>query len=335
MSRVGNMLDWDYAATDTARAVAGTDSQAGLPGDPITALIPHSDDYLVISCLTSLWKMTGDPANGGTLVNLSRAVGCVGPKAWCTLPDGSMLFLSLDGLYILDSAGDAYPVSVSRETMPKEFANLEPANQTITMEYDIVDAGVHVFITPQASSGSYHWWLDTGLDTSKSYGVLSTVSRRTLWPFTLLADHEPTATCTLQATDIADSGVVLGGRDGYCRKFADIASTDCGTAFTNYVLIGPIALGLDSQTGTVLNMDATLAATSGNVDWALKPALTFEEAVSAAASDMGTWTAGLNATNHPACRGQAFTLRLAGTGQAWALENITATLKKGGKRRLP
>lgn len=77
MSRQGNPNDWDYSQTDSQRAVAGTSSEAGVPGDPLTALVPHSDDYLVMGCRNSLWRMRGDPAYGGSLgawVNSPRLI---------------------------------------------------------------------------------------------------------------------------------------------------------------------------------------------------------------------------------------------------------------------
>ena len=335
MARVSTPTDWDYSALDTARAVAGTASPAGIPGDPITASVAHSDDYLIFGCRNSTWKMVGDPANGGTLVNLSHAIGMVGPKSWCLSPDGSMLFLSMDGIYILDSAGDAYPSSVSRETLPREFANFNPDMTTVNMEYDIHGGGIHIFLTPIYSNQSSHWWLDTGLDTSKSYGILSTVSRRTFFPFTLIGDHEPTASCTLLATAIEDSAVILGGRDGYLRRFSDLADTDCGTTFDSHVIIGPLALNQDLMVGSILSMDSVLADESGDVNWSLSPALTFEDAIVSPSTSSGTWSAGINPTDHPACRGQAATLTLSGTGRKWAIEQLSAILKDGGKRRIP
>jgi hypothetical protein len=337
MARVSTPTDWDYSQSalgDVSSAVAGTASAAGVPGEAITALVAHSDDYLIIGCRNSLWKMIGDPANGGVLVNLSHAIGIVGAKAWCLMPDGSMLFLSMDGLYALDAVGDAYPVSVSRETLPKEFDNFDPDKDTVSMEYDIKAGGVHIFITPIFSDESLHFFLDTGIDTSKSYGVVSTTARRTFWPFTLISDHEPTATCTLQSTTIEDSGVILGGRDGFLRKFSDLADTDCGSTFDSYVVIGPIALNSDNKTGTVLSMDAVFASVSGDVDWSLSPSPTFEGSVTAATSDQGTWTAGLNATVYPACSGQAFTLTVSGDGLKWAMEQVSTVIKTGGRRRL-
>ena len=330
-ARRNNELDFDYAPVDmdVERAVAGTSSTMGVPGDPITAIATHGDDYQLIGCRQSVWRMAGDPADGGTLTALSRIAGIVGSEAWCLAPDGSFIFLSLDGLYSIDAGGDAYPTAISRDTLPAEFMNINPDMVMISQEYDVQGRGVHVYITSVDSNKRLHWWLDW---TTKTY-----------WPVSLDSDHEPTYSCTVQSRAIEDSGVILGGRDGIIRRYSDLATTDCGVAFENYACFGPIALSSSStaqplvyQIGTVLSLDGALAEDSGSVDWSLQPALTFEGTFSAGASDSGTWIAGLNASIHPACRGQAFILKLSGeAGQRWALEEVTAVIKEAGRRRVP
>ncbi len=321
MGRQGNPLDWDYSQEDAQRAVAGTASAAGVPGEPIVALAPHSDDYLVIGCRNSLWRMRGDPASGGQLDALSHAIGIVGPKAWCIVPSGELVFLSRDGLYALAAGGDSFPISLSREVIPRDLLNLNPDTLDVSLEYDIQGRGVHVFLTSTSENSRYHWWLDW--------------SRKTFWPMSLTVGHEPTATCSIQATAIEESGVLLGGRDGKIRRFNDLADDDFGTTFSSYAVIGPIALAPDADVGTVLDMDAVIAEDSGNVTWQVKPSLTFEGAGTADYQSSGTWIAGLNATVRPDGRGQAFTMKLSGTaGRRWALENIVATIKSGGKRRI-
>jgi hypothetical protein len=83
-------------------------------------------------------------------------------------------------------------------------------------------------------------------------------------------------------------------------------------------------------------LDGVLSSDSGDITWAIQCADTFEGVWSAAASDTGTWIAGLNASVHPACRGQAFVLKLTGvSGKKWAVEEITAVTKEAGRRRIP
>jgi hypothetical protein len=149
------------------------------------------------------------------------------------------------------------------------------------------------------------------------------------------ADHEPTATCSFQSTVIEDSGVILGGRDGYLRRFNSLAETDVGVTFITYVLIGPIKLAQDGSVGILRTVDADMAVGSGDVTWEVIPSLTYEGAVSGDTSDTGTFSAGLNGTVYPACVGQAFCMRITGSlGRKWAFENFVTTATSGGRRRI-
>ena len=65
MSRRGDWHDFDYAARDTGRAVAGVTADAGRLGEPLTAFIVHQDDYFVFAGLRSMYVLRGDPGFGG------------------------------------------------------------------------------------------------------------------------------------------------------------------------------------------------------------------------------------------------------------------------------
>ena len=320
-ARQSDELDWDYAQKDSQRAVAGTSSNAGVPGEALTALVSYSDDFLIMGCRNQLWRLRGDPAYGGSLDALSYTVGIVGMNAWCWGPAGELIFLSLDGIYVLPPGGDSKPISISREVLPQELLNFDPNTTTVLLEYDIQDRGIHIYLTPDSSNERIHWWMDW--------------ERKTFWPITLDSDHEPTATCTLQATAIEDSGVILGCRDGKLRRYSALAETDCGTAFSSYVDIGPIPLAPDGQVGILTSLDAEIAANSGSVSWTVAPALTFEATATADTQGSGTWVAGINATAYPGGRGQAALLTLTGTfGRKWACEQIIATVTGAGWRRI-
>jgi hypothetical protein len=320
-SRQNDETDWDYSQEDSQRAVAGTSSEAGVPGGPITAMIPHSDDYLIMGCLHSIWRMRGDPAYGGQLDALSHTVGIIEQNAGCLGPAGELVFLSLDGVYILPPGGESFPQSMSREVLPGELKNINPNVVDISMEYDTTGRGVHLYITPDSPNSGIHWWIDW--------------ERKTFWPLSLNADHEPTAICILEATAIEDSGVILGGRDGILRRPSELSSNDCGEAVSSYVKLGPIGLASDSNVGVIVAIDAVMASESGDVDWELAASNTFEGAISASADSSGTWSEGLNAREHPAGRGQAFVLKLSnGEDAAWAMEHIIVDIQDAGRRRI-
>ena len=98
MSRVGDPGDYNYAADvqDAGRAVAGTNSDAGLPGDPITGMVPVGYEFLVMFGEQSTWVLRGDPAFGGQLFNLSRKVAFL-PKLGATVQTGAFSFCQKTG----------------------------------------------------------------------------------------------------------------------------------------------------------------------------------------------------------------------------------------------
>jgi hypothetical protein len=320
MPRAGDPLDWDYSQTDAQAAVAGTTAEAGVPGDPLTAFVPFSDDYLVMGCMDSLWRMTGNPAQGGRLDNLSQTIGIIDQDAWCLGPNGELIFLSRNGLYQMVPGGNSYPQPISHETLPKEMKHVDTKVYEVNLEYDVADRGVHVYMTPDSPNGRVHYWYDW--------------DNKTFWPVTLDGEHEPTVTTAYEGTAVEDSGVLLGCRDGKLRRFSHLAGNDCGTAFTSYVMIGPIPLASQGNVGRTIKMDGVLAAESGAITWSLHPGLTFEAAVNASASDSGDWEEGLNYATHPSSRGSAVCLKLTGTtGVRWAYESCDMVTKEAGMRR--
>ena len=321
MSRQAEYTDWDYAEEDTQAAIAGPASDAGVPGLPLTAISTTSDDYTILSCKSQLYRMRGDPAYGGSLDSLSDSVGMVGEQAWCHGPAGELIFLSLDGIYIMPPGGNSYPISMSREILPRELLNIDTNVMDVSLEYDTQGRGVHVYLTPDSTNDRVHWWFDWD---SKTY-----------WNVTLQSDHEPTATCGMQSTRTEDSAILLGCRDGYIRRFHNLAANDDGTAYVAYVLMGPIALGQEGDVGNIVSMDAVLGSESGDVAWEVMVADTFEGVSAATASASGTWAAGLNPTDRPAGRGQAFIVKATGTAHNhFTIDSITATIRPAGKRRV-
>lgn len=319
-ARQTNPLDWDYAATDSQRAVAGPTSLLGVPGLPLTALAAHSDDYLIMGCHESMWRLRGDPAFDGNLDSVSQRTGIAGANAWTFGPAGELVFLSLDGLYVLSPGAGSMPVPVSYQRLPAELKNFNPSTAIINLEYDAQRRGVHVFLTPEFANERIHWWVDW--DT------------KAFWPVSLQADHEPTAAHNLQALQVEDSGVLIGGRDGRIRKYNSFAFSDDGTAFASYVLLGPIPLAPDGMSGRVLYLQAELAENSGDVTWSVHPGLTFEAATNAVAAFTGTWKAGLNTHVRSVGRGQAVVLKLAGSGaDSWSMEQVIIMAADAGQRR--
>jgi hypothetical protein len=141
--------------------------------------------------------------------------------------------------------------------------------------------------------------------------------------------------CVVQSTAVEASGVILGGRDGILRTYNHNANNDCGTAFSAYVVMGPISYTPDEMMGSVVTIDCTMGEASGDVTWSLLTAYTAEGVVTATASATGTFTNGLNHTIRPSCKGVAFSMKLSSTAhQGFVFEDMEAVTRRAGTRRL-
>lgn len=336
MSRQGDPHDFLYGQDDAGTAVAGNSGDSGRAGEPLTAIISHTDDYLVLAGPSSLNVLRGDPAAGGQIDNVSRVIGVAGKKAWAYGPVGEIIFFSYDGLYLLPPGAQGFPSSVSKQMLPDDLKipDLDRDKFEILLEYDVRDRGVHIFATQTGGTlaqGKHYWlsWFE-----------------RSFWPVRLPLSIEPTAICSLNSQWGADSSVIIGSRDGYLRFFrdaffVDVLGNNSTVEIESYVWIGPIRSREDS-TGVVTEIDGVLADDSGDVVWSLHTGPNPESAFLAPAFASGIWKEGSNYISRPRMAFKAFYLKLAGRDQTppaqerpWAFEKARATLLVSGKQRLP
>jgi len=229
MSRAGDPSDWDYSQVDSAAAVAGNLSQAGKIGEPITALIPYTDDYMLIGCAHSLWMLEGDPADGGSIVMVSNQMGIVGKDAWCISPDGTLYFVASGGLYSVKPIWEFYqpPQLLSANTLNQFFQTI-PWNLTITsMVWDADLHYLYMFFTPVSGQAGIHLVFD-----SRSEGGL--------WKAQFAATNGPFSSCLyLSDNSPGNRAVLLGGWDGYIRQTKTTALDDDGQLIACSVTFGP------------------------------------------------------------------------------------------------
>lgn len=319
-SRQGALTDFDFSAADTdvQRAIAGNTADAGLIGEPLTALISHSDDYLVFGTENQLWVLRGDPAFGGQLDNLSYEVGILNAKSWCKLPDTSLLILSRHGVYRLAPGASSYPEPWSNDILPTDLVNVDSSSY-ISMGYDVQHRGVHLSITPAAGTGT-HYWIDT--------------DNRSFWPLTYgNGDHQPTAIYSFASASASPRRPLLGSRAGYVYYYDDTAANDDGTTITGYCVIGPFRLGDSFHLGLVQELTATLDRQSENVTWTLLSGDDAEDVVhNAKTRASGTFTSGRNRNHSPRVAAGSFALKIEGTG-LWSFELAAIVGRFAGRQR--
>lgn len=328
-SRAGDPTDWDYGADpdDTARAVGGTTFEGGEIGGPIRALIPHSDDYLIIACDSSLHVLRGDPASGGQIDVLSREVGVVSSTSWCMLPDSSVLILAHGGLYQVPAGASNFPVEFSRDKLPFDLTAVDPDENVISMVYDPKFHGVHLYITPVDGSTGSHWWIDW--------------ANKGFWPVALRDNHQPTAACAYLASASTGIWVVLAGVDGWLRSYEKNVHDDQDPPVespvtypvSSEVAIGPFRLAPYGQEGIITDLQAVLDSEGDPVDWEMYVGSTAQNVYDATVPDAtGTWLPGVNVPSGIRLRGEVALLRVKSTS-VWGLESICATLRPGGIAR--
>lgn len=163
-SRQGTYTDWSFSAdiSDAMRPFAIQLSEAGEAGGNVTAIIPHKDAYLLATTSSSLWVVQGDPTVDGRLQNISRDVGCVGPRAWCRDHLDRYYFLSSHGLYTVSASGDGLQ-ALSEDIIPEQLTGV--VDTSTVLEYDHATKGVYIHIPSAAVS----WLFET--------------DRQAFWPF--------------------------------------------------------------------------------------------------------------------------------------------------------
>ena len=326
MSRQGDAGDYHYGADagDRGRAVAGVTSDAGQPGDPIVALASRGNDYLVMFARETTWVMRGDPAGGGTLLNISRTYGCVDPQAWCHGDGGEIYFLSKEGLCVLPDGISARPEPVSAESVPNELRNAGNDNHYVSMAFDLRYRGVWIFITPKSGAPGRHWW----------YSKLT----NSFWPVTFAnPDMQPTAAVVHSSSPTTDSAVVIGDKTGSLRV-AVPNSRDGLTPVASRIVIGPYLSAESSwKQGLLTRLVAMLGGEDSELTIEVYTGSSQEEAANKAVAGVEpSYTAGVSglrtALLAPRLRCVSFCLVIR-SNSPWGFESLMATLAPAGLAR--
>jgi hypothetical protein len=323
MSRQDDPLDWDTSQTDAKTAVAGQSSDAGQLGAMIKALIPFGDDYLLFMANKAIWRLRGDPAYGGQLDMVSTEIGCIDKNAYCLTPENAVIFLSLDGLYGMGSVASS-PESISRDKLPYELLNVDISLYYVSLKYDTVYRGVHIYLTPKSGGQNTHWWFDW---VNKGF-----------WKVQIPTTMQPYCLGIYNSDDANRNAVILGCKDGYIRYFDEKFVRDEGTAITDYLIYSPLFASDEYNDGQITEIVGELSKNSGAVNWSIKTGNSHQECLfSNITKASGTWSIkGLNYKQHPRCRGVSFLVKIerGDNDVAWGIETIQITTKKSGVKRV-
>ncbi len=320
MSKVSDPFNWNYAPAAPVpadSAWAGTVGPQGLTSDTITALIPYSDDQMIIGMDHSLALFRGDPMAGGQIDLVTDSIGIAWGEAWCMDPSGIVYFFS-NRTGIFGFVPGNQPKRIS-EAIDSILLNIDTGDYGVRMFWDDRGKCLHVFVTLLAEpfqtqhyaweAEANAWWIDTFSDNNMN----------------------PLCGCVFDGNFQDDRLILLGGWDGYVRAISWDAEDDDGEDILSEVWIGPF---LTKYNDSVMlhELQPVMGVDSGDVSYAVYVGKTAEQALDSTPVTNGTFVAGRNYTKLVRRAGYAAYVALTASTD-WAMENIRAILAPQGKVR--
>jgi len=263
--------DFDFAFSvsnnDPSGAIGGQTSQTGNLSEPLTAMIPFSDDYAIFATRQAMWRLSGDPGFGGQFIELSQNIGVASSTAWTFTPEGNLIWLDLEeGLFGLAPGGLSTPQPLSRDPLPGDLRNIDPTSSAISVVYDDIRVGVHILVTSLSDgtvSGS--WWFDW--------------RNRGFWPMSYPVAGEAFRALRYSPETLSRSGILFASRDGAVRRLDGSKNFDDLGPYPQRFSYGPVLLGSgDYLEGTLDWLRGTVVPTGTKVDVEVVTASTAVEA---------------------------------------------------------
>lgn len=332
MSAVGDPTNFDYSPKFTSgnQAVAlDPTSQSGYVGDVVTALIPYTDDILVIGGDHSLYMINGDPMSGGQVSLISDSIGMAFGNAWCKDPYGNIYFVSnKTGIYTL-VPGQA-PQRISQQ-IEQLLANVDTGLNTISLLWNDRFQGVHIFITPTSQSTAQAVTDDNVPDQPVTH--LFYEQRTGAWWQDRFANpnHNPLCCLAFDGNAPGDRTPLIGSWDGYVRSIDPFATMDDGWPVNSVVIIGPI-LSQDMDDMKLYELQMVLGELSGTVNYEVLVGQTAEQALNSAPVASGVFQPGRNFSEYVRKSGHAIYISLS-SSNPWTMEQIRMRIEGAGAVR--
>jgi len=328
MTKQHDPLDIDYSpATQlVTSAVAGNNTDAGLVADRITALIPYGDNTLIFGGDKSIWRLTGDPADGGIIDNISYDTGVAGPDAWTRDPNGVLYFMGSNGMYRM-APGGGVPELISSGKLDTSFTDIDLVTTRPILSWDRDRQGCHVFLTGynEPLTAPTQYWYDARTDG--------------FWPEQLPISNGPTAALVFDGDAPGDRALLMGGRDGYIRTESDTTKSDSDgattTAIDSFVDIGPL-VGKFGRRIHLQGIQATLGAGADGATLQVMSGDTPEQAAdSVTVRAARALSGGLNKWVYNPVAAGSLKVRLRNNtiAEAWSMEQVVIQVADGGLQR--
>lgn len=211
MSKAGDPWNWIHSSIDPLTAVAGQNADASKVGDIIRALIPYKDDYLIFGCASTIYVLTGDAARGGSIDRISSTVGMYGANSWCFDDGGNLYFFGTNGIYKIP-LGFRSVENLTEISIPNlvKDEDVNPSSHRITMEYDRKRHGLLICITKLSDGSNSNYWYDLRLKGFFPESYPNECGAYSLFYYA--------------ANDNEFADLLVGGKDGYIRKFDETSA---------------------------------------------------------------------------------------------------------------
>ncbi len=324
MSKKGEPTKWDvFPPIWTVLDAVSGDSDRG-PGqspDIINALIPWSDDLLLMGGDHTIQRMTGNPLAGGQIDLVSDQTGISFGSPWAKDPEGVLYFFgSRGGVYAYAPGQQVQRITLN--SIDRELQDVNLGTYRVGMAWSYREDGLYVFQLPFGTGGveAKGWFFER--KTGAWWDV--EFSSTTL---------QPTALTVFDGDSPSDRIVAFGCEDGLVRYFDENAKDDDGTRIDSRVLIGPLAAsqGLRSRFSS---LQVTLASDQdgATAEWFASDA----PDVLGEARIRRDLMPGLSPTVHRKVSGGYLWLKLhnGAVGERWAFEAARATVAPAGRTRV-
>ncbi len=330
-SRVGDGKDWEASApaSDTGAAYITDNEAEGLLRGNIQAVIPHTDDTMLVCCGHGITAFHGHLRNGGITEDFSDRV-VLGPTSWCKGPDDTTYFLTTEGLYALAATPGARPVPLSHEKIPQEFdwAIEDLSDVQVTMVYDPGHECIHIY----HRGNNEAWFYDVSSNGFHSVSGANVVR---------CGLSNPPTTMTNTGNSRMAIGVSVGGVATYNGGGVPIEISG-GTASLK---IGPIQITNSILDKSLVQMGKMVWTTSGTPQGTFKmlSGKTAEEAVNDADPFEAPFGGGsgvgdiVNRIFYPRVVGNTIVIEISFASSfgisGWSFEGAEFTLKQLGLNR--
>ena len=318
---------------DNLAATSSQNASTGEVGDVLTAMIAYKDHYGIFGYTNSIWCLRSDPLQGGISTCLSKTTGIFSPVSYCWDDKNNLYFLGTDGIYKLSAdaiIAGAPPENITKVRLPKLVTSLGLNRKTdrVTMGFDKQRYGIEISISQLDGTWGVCFWLDI-----RTGGLFPDV-----FPSGTV---NPSCLFYYDAVKASERGLLIGGYDGFLRRFDEAVKDDDGEIIESYAALGPFVSDSETRSkGTLNEVAITPGKGTDSITVDLHRADNADELINNIEADVtpiGTkvFTGDQPGTIRDKVSGRAIAMVLKNLNadESWSMESVDIDLKTSGKQK--